>query len=355
MTRIDWVILQRMGARMLLTAAVVFGLLCLIQSLDPWRNGYLAGIGGIPLVLVGIISEAGAWFIRSLSLVVLVGTAIGVVDLHSSRELTVIKSAGASIWKILRMPALAVLLAGFAITLFAESIVTSTNRSIEATIPGSTAGLSPAGGFWLEQFGGGHRYLMQAGHLVANGQELQDVTVFQPDSGEARVVAPSATLEDGLWLMPTATRYLSGHAPTPLVNYSLPTATTAADLRLKLGSTDDMTFFELAQSLNSRLSDPQLRNAVATRFLHLLSLPALLVGALFIAFAFTASYRRTNGYGAPIAYAIFIGFVVFVISEMADRAGSAGVLDPTLAACGPAFVAVVIGLTMLLYREDGRA
>jgi lipopolysaccharide export system permease protein len=44
-----------------------------------------------------------------------------------------------------------------------------------------------------------------------------------------------------------------------------------------------------------------------------------------------------------------------VITEMADRAGSTGVLDPTFAAVGPAFVAIVIGVTVLLYKEDGRA
>ena len=52
---------------------------------------------------------------------------------------------------------------------------------------------------------------------------------------------------------------------------------------------------------------------------------------------------------------IINAIVVFVITEMADRAGSAGVLSPMFAACGPAFVAIVIGLTMLLYKEDGWA
>jgi lipopolysaccharide export system permease protein len=76
---------------------------------------------------------------------------------------------------------------------------------------------------------------------------------------------------------------------------------------------------------------------------------------LFIAFAYTAGYRRTNGYGRAIIFAILTGFVVFVVTEMADRAGSAGVLDPIFAACGPAFVTLVIGLTILLYKEDGWA
>jgi len=74
---------------------------------------------------------------------------------------------------------------------------------------------------------------------------------------------------------------------------------------------------------------------------------------LFIAFAFTASYRRSNRYGASIVYAVLAGFVVFALTEMADRAGSAGVINPTFAALGPAFVALVIGVTVLLYTEDG--
>jgi lipopolysaccharide export system permease protein len=47
--------------------------------------------------------------------------------------------------------------------------------------------------------------------------------------------------------------------------------------------------------------------------------------------------------------------VVYVVTELANRSGFAGVLDPTFAAVGPAFVAIVIGLTILLYKEDGRA
>jgi lipopolysaccharide export system permease protein len=44
-----------------------------------------------------------------------------------------------------------------------------------------------------------------------------------------------------------------------------------------------------------------------------------------------------------------------VVTELASRSGSSGVLDPAFASAGPAIVAVVIGLTVLLYKEDGRA
>jgi lipopolysaccharide export system permease protein len=303
-----------------------------------------------------MLAGAAEWLIRSLPLIVLVGTVIGVIDLQARRELTAIKSAGMSIWRILRAPTVAVLLGGLAVTFYAEGMVTVINRGLEATIPGNTSTLSSTGGLWLEQVADGERYVLQAAHVVAQGRELQDVTVYFPDGlKQGRILAPAAQLQAGDWLLPSATRYRAGLGPERLSGFTLPTATTPSDLRLKLTSTDDMTVFELAASLAGHMSDQQLRNAAATRLLRLLSLPALLVGSLFIAFAFTAGYRRTNGYGSRIVYAILIGFVVFVITEMADRAGSAGVLSPMFAACGPAFVAVVIGLTMLLYKEDGWA
>jgi lipopolysaccharide export system permease protein len=86
-----------------------------------------------------------------------------------------------------------------------------------------------------------------------------------------------------------------------------------------------------------------------------LALPVLLIGSVLIGFAFTSGYRRTNKYGGAVLYGVVLGFVVYVVTELANRSGYAGVLDPAFAAAGPAFVAIVIGLTVLLYKEDGRA
>ena len=39
MSRIDWIILRRLSARIAVTVVVFFGLLCLVESLDTWRTG----------------------------------------------------------------------------------------------------------------------------------------------------------------------------------------------------------------------------------------------------------------------------------------------------------------------------
>jgi len=51
--------------------------------------------------------------------------------------------------------------------------------------------------------------------------------------------------------------------------------------------------------------------------------------------------------------ALFLG--LWLYEGNAAMAGGAGVLNPIYAAAGPALVAVVIGVTVLLHKEDGLA
>ena len=125
-------------------------------------------------------------------------------------------------------------------------------------------------------------------------------------------------------------------------------------MRIRLVSTRDLTFVEMVNILVQNVADPLLRASIITSFLGLFALPALLVGSVLIGFAFTAGYQRTNKRGATVLYGVVLGFVVYVVTELATRSGTAGVLDPAFAALGPAFAAICIGLTVLLYKEDGR-
>jgi lipopolysaccharide export system permease protein len=163
-----------------------------------------------------------------------------------------------------------------------------------------------------------------------------------------------AELRPGAWVIPEGIRFRPDFAPERITDFQLPTNTTPGDMEVKLASPDDLTFFELIGAMSARITDPRLRNTVEMRFVQLLSTPLLLVGSLLIAFAFTAGYRRTNKYGVAVLYGVVLGFVVYVITEMAEMAGNAGVIEPTFAATGPALVAIVIGVTVLLHKEDGR-
>ena len=356
MNRVDWVVLSRVGSRIAVTVLVFYGLIALVESLDTWRFNYVAEGHGFHMALVMVAMSAVKWTIKTLPVTVLMGAILGFIDLKSRHELTVIQASGISIWRTVRAPVIVLGLLSLATSLGLETISTQINRQLSPTPPGQASMLTPAGEIWLEQRSGDFHYVMMATGMQQGGTALGQVTVFHlGESEEARLEAPEAILEDGHWVFPTAIVRTPDRPARTLFNYSLPTSSTAQELSLKLASTEDMTFFELASLLQAGVADASIRTAATMRLIKLLALPLVLTGSLFIAFAFTAGYRRGSNYGPAVLYGIVLGFVVFVITEMADRAGSTGVLDPTFAAIGPAFVAIVIGVTVLLHKEDGRA
>ncbi len=357
MKRIDWVVLRRLSGTVFVSMGVMFGLFILLESLDYHRFVYLSEVGGPPLAILSMVAGASRWSIRTMSVTMLGGSILGILDLQIRQELNIIRASGASIWQVVRAPVIAALLLGLVVAVFFESFSAQLDRSINPTQATNTGAVTSDGALWLEQDGAAAgRYVLRAGRVQPGAAVLNDVTIFLDDEyRHSRIITPEARLLSGAWLIAEGIGYRAGLTPGPIENLQLPTSTTPTDLQVRLASTDDLTFLELATVLFGRISDPILHNAVLTRFMRLASMPLMMMGSVLIAFAFTAGYRRANNYGSAVLYGIVLGFVVFFITEMADRAGSAGALHPTFAAAGPAAVAILVGLTVLLYREDGRA
>lgn len=352
MTLIDWVVLRRLGSRIVVTVLVMFGIIALAESLNIWRLEHLTSVGGPLLALLGIVVSATRWSLGVLPVTLLVGAIIGLLDLQARREMTVIKASGVSIWAVLRAPIIAVLIGSLVASMVIDTAVVLIDRAMALTLPQSGS----SGTLWLEQSGNGETYVLQSTHPHPGGTVLEDVTIFltSSETGE-RIHAKIVELRPGAWFVPEGIRFQPDSPPTRIVDYELATNTTRADMGVKFANPDQLTMFETFAALSSRVTDPQLRNGVEMRLAELLSQPLMLTGSLLIAFAFTAGYRRTNKYGVAVLYGVVLGFVVYVIQEMAAMAGAAGVLEPAYAAAGPAFVAVVIGVTVLLHKEDGRA
>ncbi|MBS3848922.1 LptF/LptG family permease [Devosia sp. J2-20] len=356
MTRIDWIVLNRLGSRIGVTVLIFYGIITLAESLDTWRFNFVADNYGLPMAALMVAMSAVRWTIKTLPVTVLMGAILGFLDLKARHELTVIQSSGISMWRAVRAPTIALGLASLLIALGGETASTMINRGLYPSPPGQATLQTPAGEIWLEQRSGDFHYLMMATGMQPGGTLLGNVTIFRLNGGDDdRIEGAEALLEDGEWVLPRATIRNALQPARYVRDYRLPTTSSPAEISLKLSSTEDMTFFELADLLQKGVSDPAIRSAATMRLIKLLALPLVLTGSLFIAFAFTAGYRRSSNYGPAVLYGIVLGFVVFVITEMADRAGSTGVLDPTFAAVGPAFVAIVIGVTVLLHKEDGRA
>lgn len=351
MSRIDRVVLARIASRVGIAVLLVFGIIALVESLNTWRFEHLSSVGGPWLGLLAIALNAALWTLNTLPVTVLVGAIVGILELQARRELTVINASGISIWQVVRTPLIAAVLIGTVLSVGADTAVVTLMRSLSARTPqtGATDAL------WMRQQGDGFDYILVAQHPHPGGTVLETVTFFLPEElGGPRLRAPRAELRDGAWHIAEGVRFTPDTVPRRVAGIAIPSTSTAGDMGARLASPADMTFFDLLEVGAMQVSDPTLRNGIQMRLSKLLALPLMLVSSLLIAFAFTAGYRRTNKYGGTVLYGIVLGFVVYVVTEMAAMAGASGILQPAFAAFAPAIVAMVIGTTVLLYREDGR-
>ena len=352
---IDRHITARLAGSVGLTLAILAGIAALFETLNTRRLMALADTGGPLLALAAIGTSSAQWLLEVLPQGVLIGLIAGLVGLQQSREMLVMKGAGLSIWQLMRGPLKALFVLGLVIGLGADALVVSLNRTLS---PGNTlsAGDNRPASIWLEETGA-TPYVLSAAFAHASGDRLDDVKVFLPGgptTPRQRIEAASASLVDGAWQFETALQLQANKPAETLVDYRLPTTRSAADMRARLASVQDRTWYELLDELRDGLSDPVQLAATVTRLVELLALPASLIGSATIAFAFTAGYRRDNKYATTVLYGVVLGFVVYVVSELAVRAGAAGVIDPLVAVLGPPALAAVIGVTVLLHREDGR-
>lgn len=345
----------RLAASVGLTLTILAGIAALFETLNTRRLMALTDTGGPLLALAAIGTSSAQWLLEVLPQGVLIGLIVGLVGLQQSREMLVMKGTGLSIWQLMRGPLMALLVVGFVIGLGADALVVSLNRTLS---PGNSlsSGDNRPESIWIEETGE-TPYVLSAAFAHASGDRLDEVKVFlpgAPDTPRQRIEAESASLVDGAWQFDTALRLQANKPAETLSNYRLPTTRTAADMRARLASVQDRTWYELLAELRDGLSDPVQLAATVTRLVELFALPASLIGSAAIAFAFTAGYRRDNKYATTVLYGVVLGFVVYVVSELAVRAGAAGVIDPLVAVLGPPALAAVIGVTVLLHREDGR-
>jgi lipopolysaccharide export system permease protein len=351
MTRIDRVIVWRLLGRVGLTASLLFGIAALVESLNTWKFEHFSSIGGPLLGLASIATTALLWSLNTLPVALLVGAIAALLDLEARGELTVIKSTGMSVWRMLRVPLIVTVGGIGAGAIAADTLTVLAMRSFNIILPTASAG----GELWLEQRSGDDRYVLSADHPHAGGQVLEGVTFFLPRNLQGpRIHAPRAQFRDGAWYLPEGVVFSPDSPPTRIADLRIPTESTAGDLSARLASPTELTLTELVDIASLPVSDAQARGPVMMRLAKLAMLPFALGAALVIAFAFAASHRRPNSYGTTVLYGIVLGFVVYLVMEMAAIAGSAGILQPAFAAFAPAFVAMVVGITVLLFREDGR-
>jgi len=289
---------------------------------------------------------------------------ITLFQLNNKMELVVARAAGISVWQFLMPIAGAALLIGVvASTLYNPLAIAFYEKSIDLKAElfggGAQTNAKTKAGFWLRQddraFGSGST-VINAKLARQNGTILDGVRMIRFDQeGHVfeRLEAENATHRGNNWLLTGVT--ITGIDQKVVRKDSHEVATTLAEQYL-LGSSADASavgFWDLNHTAEKvRLSGLN-HLPYLVQFHSLLALPVFLVAMVLIAASASLRFVRSGQAGRLILGGISGGFVLYAASRLVTSLGSNGIVPPSVAAWSPSLVAILFGMSILLYQEDG--
>jgi lipopolysaccharide export system permease protein len=325
-----------------------------------------------PDATFALVSEIAALRMPYISMqilpfAVLLGGILCFWRLTRSSELIVARAAGISAWEFLAGPTLCAFLFGVLATAGVSpvsSVMLARAESLDnAYLKGGGGPLALTGGqLWLRQ---SDRGLSAQGVAIihAHGVELHgkrltanEVSVFRLDGRDrllARIEATQATLAGGVWQLRNARTMRPEEMPDPPTAMTLPTDLTVARVQESFASPDTLSFWALPDfiSLLDRSGFSSIRHRL--HFQALLALPLLAATMALVSAGFSMRPARRGGVAQMIGSGVAAGFVLFVVSKMAEEFGQSGALPVALAAWAPAVAGLLLAVALLLHTEDG--
>jgi lipopolysaccharide export system permease protein len=305
--------------------------------------------------------------IEILPFAVLLGGIVAFWRLTRSSELIVARAAGVSAWQFLLAPMGTALCLG-AIATLGGSPLSSTLLSRAEVLDNAylrTGGgpMALTGGqLWLRQLDRGLEpngvAIMHALGVKLNGKALttSEVSVFRLGSNDRlleRIEAREARLSRGEWTLADARTITPDHLPESPRRLTLPTDLTVARVQESFASPDTLSVWALPGfiALLDRSGFSSIRHRL--HFQTLLALPLLCGTMSLVAAGFSMRPARRGGVTQMIGSGVAAGFVLFLVSKIAEEFGNSGALPVAMAAWVPAASGLMLAITLLLHLEDG--
>ncbi|MGA7329894.1 MAG: LptF/LptG family permease, partial [Rhodomicrobium sp.] len=297
----------------------------------------------------------------ALPFAILIGTIAAFLSLSRTSELTIIRAAGLSVWQFLQ-PSLfvAVVFGLFAVTLYnplASAMKAESERmQTELFNSQATFGSLRGTGSWLRQESLDGPTIVHAKTSANRGLTLGGVTLLQFDLNNRfyeQIQANKAELRQGYWRLENAVVQDSGQPPQHYGEFLVSTYLSPAQIMDSLGSIETLSFWQLPAfiSFAKRAGIPTDRYEL--QYQLLLARPILLTAMVLIAATCSLKAFRFGKIQTMVLTGLTGGFGFFIFSEFSRKVGASGLVPVTVAAWGPALVALLISATVLLYQEDG--
>lgn len=296
---------------------------------------------------------------QAVPFVALIAAMATLISLNRKYELVIARSAGISAWEFLTPIALGALIFGVLSVAVLNPIAAATftrAQELQTQVEDADTRANPDSRQWIKQQTEEGETIIGADAVLDGGKTLvRPVFLRIGESGriEERLDARRARLRDGHWDLSDVSRRRGQKAPERIDSLSLRTNLREEYIEERLSTPDALSVFQLPGKIEVARSFGLRATAFAMHFQSLLATPPLLVAMTLIAATVSMRFARMGQSATMILGGILAGFLLYVVSALVEAFGSAGIVPPVAAAWAPVVIAMFVGVTFLLYKEDG--
>lgn len=323
-------------------------------------SGRIARIEGSSLALAASVAALQVPMLMQqfVAFVALISGMATLASLNRKYELVVARAAGVSAWQFLMPICLGALVFGVLTVTVVNPIAAqglAQSRSIEAGLRGASTA-SAVDTPWIKQRTEEGETIIGARTVLSQGLELAEATFLRlSPEGDIyeRLDADRAVLRPGTWELSGVSRYRPGEPAERLETAEIATNLEPEFVTEQLADPELIPIYELPRKIAAARSFGLPANGFATHLHSMIALPALLVAMTLIAATVSMRFARMGQSASMILGGVLAGFLLYVVSVLVRAFGTAGFVPPPAAAWFPVLVASFVGVTFLLYKEDG--
>jgi lipopolysaccharide export system permease protein len=363
-SRIERYVLARTLMGVGAALAVISAVILLVQFVNLSRSiGGRADVSSADIFGLTLLSTPAVIQIL-LPFIFLGGGIAAYVGMNRRSELIAMRASGVSAWRFIMPSAVAAFILGIVAVVAVNPVAAALSARFEAdraAIMANYLGDQPKD-IWLRQ--GDERTQMvihaKSRDTVQGEARLRGVSLFIYQKNKAgqpefkrRVEAAEAVLRPGFWQLKDVREATPGESSVRSDSLSIRSTLDSEAAVERFASPEAIAFWKLPAAIKQTEDSGFSAAGYRLRFQQLLATPLMFAAMAVLAAAFSLRLVRLGGLAGLVGAGVALGFVVFFFNQFSGALGKADIIPLFAAAWAPVVVALLSGLTVLCYTEDG--
>ena len=362
--RIERYVVGRVMGSVGAALAVISSVILLVEFVDLSRSVGVKTDVGIGSLFWLTVLRAPSLIQVLLPFVFLFGGIGAFVGLNRRSELVAMRAAGVSAWRFILPSAATALVIGIAAVTILNPVAASLSARFEAErarLMQNYLGDIPQD-IWLRQGDDRTQIVIHAKtrDTVQGYVRLRGVSLFiytkQPSGPPVfrqRIEASEARLMPGFWQLKEVREATAGESSVHSDTLSIRSTLDAESAMEHFTSPEAISFWRLPDAI--RLTEQAGFSAAGyrLRLFQLTSTPVLFAAMSILAAAFSLRLARLGGLAGLAGAGVALGFILFFFNQFAGALAKASIIPLIAAAWAPTLVALLTGLSLLFFTEDG--